>query len=403
MTRGKLTAYPDYLRFWVADTVSLVGTYVTGLAVQVLAVVNLGASATALGVLGGARWLPYLVVGLVAGVLVDRWRRRPILVTADLIRAGLLGLIPVLAATGSLTMTVLIGLMVVFGLFSLVYEAAQLSYLPRLVPAALLTRANARMEQTNSVAQAAGPMIAGWLVNVITAPMAILLDAVSYLVSGLVLRSLATEEKAAPVEHRHLGRELKEGVRWVYRHRMLAPLALGSHAWFLFNGMVSTVMVVFVLNELGFDAFALGVTYAFAGVGGVLGASLSGRFKAGPTIIAGHWFTPLGYGLIPLATNGTAGLVVLCLGQLLFGFSIGFDGPAEMGFRQSVTPDRLQGRMNATIRSFNRGMIVIGAPLGGALADALGNRTAMWIAVGGLVVQAVAITCTPLRHASIQE
>ncbi|WP_246258255.1 MFS transporter [Amycolatopsis anabasis] len=343
---------------------------------------------------------------MLAGVLVDR-HRRPVLIGADLARAALLGLIPLLAVTGLLSMPVLCALVAVFGALSLVYDAAHQSYLPRLVPAPLLTAANARLEQTSSVAQTAGPMLAGWLVKAIGAPVAILVDAASYLASGLVLATLRTREPVPRAESRDLRRELREGLSWVYRHRMLAPLAVTSHAWFLCTGMVSTVSAVFVLGELGFDAVALGLTYALGGVGGVLGAALSGpatrRFGPGRAIVAGRWVTPVAYGLIPLATTGTAGLVLLCGAQFLFGFSIGLDGPAEMGYRQSVTPDRLQGRMNATMRSLNRGMIVLGAPLGGALADGLGNRTALWIAVTGLIVQAIAISLSPLRHARSPE
>jgi MFS family permease len=403
MTKARLLDYPEFVRFWAADSVSLVGTYVTTLALQVLAVVSLEASATELGVLGAARWLPYLLFGLIAGVLVDRHRRRPILVGADLARAALLGLIPLLASVGLLSMPVLIALVAVFGALSLVYDAAHQSFLPRLVPASLLTEANARLEQASSVAQTVGPMIAGWLVKAVSAPVAILVDAVSYLISGLVLARLRTPERAEPTQSRDLRREGREGLSWVYRHQMLAPLAITSHAWFLFTGMIGTVSTYFVLDGLGFDAFELGVTYALGGVGGVLGATLSGpatlRFGAGPIMIVGRWITPLAYALIPLATSGATGLVLLCCAQFLFGFSIGLDGPAEMGYRQSVTPARLQGRMNATMRSLNRGMIVVGAPLGGALADTLGSRPALWIAVIGLIGQAIAISCSQLRHA----
>lgn len=217
------------------------------------------------------------------------------------------------------------------------YDAAHQSYLPRLVPTPLLTEANTRLAQTSSVAQTVGPMIAGWLVKAISAPVAILVDAVSYLMSGLVLTTLRTQQRAEPVESRNLRRELREGLSWVYRHRMLAPLAITSHAWLLFTGMVGTISTFFVLDGLGFDAFALGVTFALGGVGGVLGA------------------------------------------------------------------DRLQGRMNATIRSLNRGMVVIGAPLGGVLADELGNRPALWIAVTGLIGQAIVISCSQLRHARLPD
>jgi predicted MFS family arabinose efflux permease len=186
---------------------------------------------------------------------------------------------------------------------------------------------------------------------------------------------------------------------------MLAPLAVSSHAWFLFNSMVTTVYVVFVVDGLGFDPFALGVTYAVAGVGAVLGSALAGRveqrFGVGPGIIIGRWLAPLGYVLIPLASTGSTAIVLLCAAQFLFGLSIGIDGPIEMGYRQTVTPDRLQGRMNATMRSLNRGAIVLGAPLGGALADILGTRPALWIAITGLFLQAVALTGSRFRHAGL--
>jgi MFS family permease len=403
--RFPLLAQPGYLRFWAADSVSMFGTYVTTLALQVLAVVTLHASVTELGLLGAARWLPYPLFGLVAGVLVDRWRRRPVLVGGDLARAALLGAIPVLATAELLTMPLLIGLMVVFGAMSLLYDAAHQSYLPRLVPAELLIDANARLEQTSAVAQTGGPLAAGWLVKIAGAPATILVDAASYLVSGLVLATLRTPEPASRVQRRSLVRELREGVSWVYRHRMLGPLALTSHAWFLFNSMVTTVYVFYALDVLGIDAFGLGVTYALAGVGAVLGATVSGpagrRFGVGPVIIAMSWLFPAAYALIPLARPGATGLVLLGAAQFLFGLSLGVDGPLEMGYRQAATPDRLQGRMNATMRSLNRGAIVIGAPLGGLLADHAGSRPALWVAIAGLVLQALVLTLSPFRHARL--
>lgn len=182
---------------------------------------------------------------------------------------------------------------------------------------------------------------------------------------------------------------------------MLGPLAVTTNLWFLCNAVVTVVARIYVLRVLGFDALAFGVITAAGGVGGVVGALLSTRIwrwlGTGPAIIAGRGVTPLAYLLIPLSGNGTVGLVLLCAAQLLFGFGIGVDGPVEMGYQQSVTPDRLQGRTNATRRSLNRGVIVLGAPIGGAPADRLGVPAVLWIAIAGLVVQAVAITLSPVR------
>nr|WP_198151511.1 MFS transporter [Kibdelosporangium sp. MJ126-NF4]CEL15963.1 major facilitator superfamily MFS_1 [Kibdelosporangium sp. MJ126-NF4]CTQ93887.1 major facilitator superfamily MFS_1 [Kibdelosporangium sp. MJ126-NF4] len=396
--------HPGFGRFWAADTVSLVGSYVTTVALPTLAVVTLQASGTEVGLLSAARWLPYLLFGLVAGVLVDRYRRLPVLVGVDLACAVLLGVVALLAVAGALSVPVLIGLMVVFGALSLLYDAAHQSFLPSLVPRSALTSANARLEQTSAVAQTAGQAAAGWLVRAIGAPWAILVDAVSFLVSGLLLTTLRTPEQVTRLRP-DLKREVREGLRWVYRHEMLAPLALTSHVWFLFNGMVATLFPIIVLRTLGFGEVALGVTFALGGVGGLLGASLSTRAErqwgVGRAIIAGRWLTPLGYALIPFAGTGISGMVLLGGAQFVFGFSIGLDSPVEMGYRQTITPDRLQGRMNATMRSINRGMIVVGAPLGGLLADTLGVGVALWIAIGGLVAQAVAISATKFRHARL--
>jgi MFS family permease len=402
--RWPLLSHPGFARFWAADTVSMFGTAVTGVALPVLAVDVLGASATEQGFLNAARWLPYLLFGLIAGVLVDRVRRRPILVAADLVRAVVLGVIPLLFALRMLSMVTLSALMLVFGTLSLVYDAAHQSYLPRLVPTALLTSANARLQQTSAVAQTAGPTLAGGLLVILSAPLAVLVDAVSYLASGVVLATLRVDEpEPQRSQRRDLRGELREGLSWVYRHRALAPLSIATHAWFLCNSMVTTIYAVYALRELRLGALALGVTYAVGGVGAVLGASVSTRtgerLGVGPAIIAARWVTPAGYALMPLATQGTTGVVLLCASQFLFGVSIGVDSPIELGYRQAITPDRLQGRASGTIRSLNRGAIVIGAPIGGALADWLGNRPALCIAIAGLTAQAIVLACSPFRRA----
>lgn len=233
-----------------------------------------------------------------------------------------------------------------------------------------------------------------------------LVDAVSYLVSGLVLATLRTPER--PVEappKRDLRGEVREGLRWVYRHEVLRPLAIGSHAWFLFTSAAGAAYTMLVLDELRFDAFLYGVTFAVGGVGGLVGASLSGRvgrrFGVGPVIVAARWLTPVGYALAPLATSSTTGFALLCAAQFVFFLSAILDAPVEMAYRQSITPDRLMGRMNATMRSVNRAMIVFGALVGGVLADVLGNRPALWTAVVGLVGTAAWITSSAVRRARL--
>ncbi len=376
-----LLEHRGYVRFWVADAVSTVGSSVTTLAMQVIAVLTLRASGTEVGILNAARWLPYLLLGLLAGVIVDRYRRQPLLVGADLARAVVLGVIPLAAAFDVLSLPLLIGVVLVFGTLSLAYDAAHQSFPPSLVPPELLTPAYGRLEQTTAVTQTGGPVFAGALIKLVGAP--------------------------AANQPRSLRREIREGLRWVYRSSNLGPLAISSHLWFVFQGVFTTVYVLFVLKTLHLNAFWLGISYAFGGVGSTVGASTSGwvgrRLGVGPGIILGRWLTPLAFLSVPLASDNGLGIVLLCAGWFLFGLSVGIDGPIEMGYRQSITPSTLLGRMNATMRSLNRAAIVIGAPLGGLLADHLGQRSALWIAVGGMVAQAALLHRSTFRHARLTD
>ncbi|TCO51219.1 putative MFS family arabinose efflux permease [Kribbella antiqua] len=405
---GRLLDHRGYVRFWIADAVSTVGSSVTALALQVVAVVTLHATGTEVGILNAARWLPYLLLGLLAGVIVDRYRRQPILIGADFARAVVLGVIPLAAAFDWLSLPLLIAVVLVFGTLSLAYDAAHQSFPPSLVPPELLTPAYARLEQTSAVAQTGGPVFAGALIKLIGAPAAILVDAVSYLLSGVLLATVRprTPEVAESTDQpRSLRREIREGLRWVYRSSTLGRLAITSHVWFVFQGVFTTVYVLFVLNSLHLNAFWLGVTYAFGGVGSVIGATMSGwvgrRLGVGPGILLGRWITPVAFLMAPLASGNGLGIVLLCAGWFLFGLAVGIDGPIEMGYRQSITPSNLLGRMNATMRSLNRAAIVIGAPVGGLLADHLGHRPTLWIAVAGMVLQAAMLQGSAFRHARL--
>jgi MFS family permease len=404
----RLRDCPGFLRFWAAATVSGFGTYVTTLAIQVLVVVTLHQGAAGVGLVSAARWLPYLLFGLVIGVLVDRSRRRPLLVSTDLVRAVLLVAIPVLAVTGRLSIVVLMVFMLVFGLTSLINDAASQSFLPRLVPAGLLTPANARLDQSDAVAQTSGPALAGGLVSLLTAPWAVLVDAASYLSSGLLLlRIPVVEPPSRRVTSRGVRREAVEGLRWVYRHRTLTPYAIGTHAWFLCFSVVNVILPPFALRTLGLSPFGFGIALAVGGVGGLLGAlaatRVGARFGAGRAVIASHAGIALAVAVFALSSGHPTGSIVFGLGELVLGLSMGVSNANEMGYWQSITPDHLQGRSNATRRSINRAMIVVGAPLGGLLADAIGFQVVLWFSVAGFLVIAAGLYATPYRHARLDD
>lgn len=413
--------------FWAGEAVSELGTYVTTVALQVLVVVTLGASATELGVVNAARWVPYLVLGLVLGAVVDRWRRRPLLIATDLVRGLLLGSVPLLWWAGMLNIPVLAVFMGLLGLASLLNDAASQSFVPRLVPRTALVRANARLDQTGAVAQASGPAIGGALTTALGAPLAVLVDAGTYLFAAFAVwrarvpepgpaRGTPRPDGGLRSSARRLLDDVREGLRWVYRHTMLAPLAVATHGWFLCNGIVTTVLAPFALVGLGMSAFQLGLALAAAGVAGLAGALLSERagrvWGAGRTVVAARAAMVPAWAVVALAPAGATSssdgpgttatwltVVTIAVGQGLYGLATGLENANEMGYRQAVTPDHLQARTNTTIRSINRAMLVIGAPTGGLLADHLGYRPALWLGVVGFTLVAVLLGMSRFRTA----
>jgi predicted MFS family arabinose efflux permease len=291
---------------------------------------------------------------------------------------------------------------------SLFFDSADQSFLPRVLPPSLLITGFARLEQSDAAAQTVGPLIGAGLLRAVGAPLAVLVDAVSYLASALLLTGVRVDEPASRPARRRLTAELREGLAWVYRHRMLAPMALSGHVWFLAQGMLTTVYVLYVLRDpsvggLGLGTVVLGVSYACAGVGAVVGGAFAGaigrRLDAGPTMVATRALMPLTWIVVVFARPGPAAAVVVCAGQLLFWWAMGAESGNELGYRNAVTPDRLQGRMNTTMRSINRGAIVVGAPLGGFIADALGYRAALWVGIAGFAVAVAILAASPFRRA----
>lgn len=401
---------PGFLPFWLAGTVSEFGSFITLVALQVLVVQTLHGTSLQVGLLKSATWLPYVLLGLVVGALIERRRRMPILIAADLARAVILLAIPGLWLLGWLTLPALLIFVGVFGLFTLLSDSASQSVLPRIVPTASLLHANARIDQSYTVAETSGPVLAGALVSLIGAPFAVLVDAASYLFSAAALgRVRLAEPPTVSGVRSQVGRDIRDGLRWVYRHRTLAPMAVSTHVWFLFSSMLNTVFVPFLLTGLGMSAFQLGIALAAAGAGGVAGALLATRiglrWGVGGTVIAGTGLMVVAWTLIGLVPAGSGmgwqwiSLMIVAFGQALYGFALGVENSNEMGYRQAVTPDALQGRMNATMRTINRAALVIGAPVGGLLADVLGFRPTILIAVGGLVVSLVIMAASPFRNA----
>ncbi len=397
----------SFLRYWRAGAVSGLGTYVTLFSLQALVVLTLHGSAADVGWLNAARWLPYLGFGLVVGAIVDGRRRLPLMVTTDLIQAALLLTIPLLWWLEVLSLPALLVIVLGFGTASVVNAAATMSVLPRLVERQHLQPAHARIDGADAVSSAAGPALGGLLVSVVGAPLAVLVDSLSYLYSALTLRRIDLDEPAprTGVTARGLLRDVHDGLRWVYRGSGLALLALSTHAWFVGHAIVGVVLAPYVLRTLDLTAYQFGIVGAAGGVGAVLGATVTTRvgrrLGTGRTIIVCHLITTLGVIALVLAGQamGTVGaMAALVVGQGLYGLAMGMSNSHETSYRQLVTPDELQARTNTTMRSLNRAVMVVVAPLAGILADAWGIRPMLVLAAVIFALVAVGLGSSSFRE-----
>jgi MFS family permease len=395
-----------FLRYWRADAVSGFGTYVTLFALQTLVVLTLHGSAADVGWLNSAQWLPYLVFGLVVGAVVDGRRRLPLMVGTDLVQAVLLLAIPVLWWVDLLSMPTLLLVVFAYGTASVVNVAAAMSLLPRLVEPQQLQPAHARIDGADAMSMTAGPAVGGLVVAAVGAPLAVLVDSLTYVYSALTLRRLDLDEPPprTGVTAKGLLREAVEGVRWAYRGSGLSTLALATHAWFVGHAIMMVVLAPYVLSVLDLTAFQFGIIGAAGGVGAIVGATVTTRvgrrLGTGRTIVACHVVTTLGVTTMVFAGHGmgTAGTVaVLAVGQGLYGLAMGASNSHEMSYRQLVTPDELQARTNTTLRSLNRTVIVVVSPLAGILADAWGIRLTMVLAAVIFALVAAGLGGTSFR------
>jgi hypothetical protein len=292
-----------------------------------------------------------------------------------------------------------------YGTAAVVNMAAWMSFLPRLVDGRELQQAHARIDGADAVSSMTGPAVGGALVGAIGAPLAVVLDSLTYLYSALTLRRIELDEPPARtgVTARGLVREVVEGVRWAYGGSGLRPLAIATHVWFVGNAIVGVVLAPYAFLTLGLTAFQFGLVGAVGGVGAVLGASVTTvvgrRLGTGRTIIGCHTITTVAVVTMLVAGGGSTVMAVtgLMLGQGLYGLAMGMSNSHEMSYRQLVTPDELQARTNTTLRSLNRAVVVVVAPIAGVLADAWSIRSMLAVAAVTFALVVVGLASTSFR------
>jgi MFS family permease len=400
--RGGLWRHPDFLRLWGAATVSQLGSQITLLALPLAAVLVLDASAFQVALLTTFDFLPFLLFGLPAGVWVDRLPRRPVMVATDVGRALALLTIPLAYAADVLTLGQLYAVGFAVGVMTVFFELAYTSYLPSLVEREQLIDGNSKLEISRSGAFIAGPGLGGGLVGLVTAPGAIVLDAASFVVSALlVLRIRAHEQWVARVVARAgLRRELVEGVRYVASHRYLWPVASCTAILNLFWNAAFAVYFVFLARVLDLEPVLIGLVLLLGNLGWLAGAlvagRVTGRLGVGWTLAGSAFlFGPAGV-LIAVAPE-SGPLPFLIAAQAIGSFAGVLYTITSKTLRQSVTPDRLQGRTVGAIRTVVWGVTPLGALLGGALAAVVGLRATFWIAAVGSAAAALPIVLSSAR------
>jgi MFS family permease len=399
--RESLLFHADFRRLWAGDAISQVGTMVTMLAMPLLAVKTLHATPFQVGLLTTFQFLAFLVIGLPAGVWVDRMRRRSVMIAADLGRVVTLGSIPIAAAFGALTMWQLYAVVLLTGGLTVFFDVAYQSYLPFLVGRERLVEGNAKLQGTQSVAQIAGPSAGGLLVQLLSAPFAIATDAASYLWSALWVGAIHRREpRPEAVAGADLIHEIREGVAFIAEHRILRSIAGCTATSNLWSSASEPILIVLLARNLDLSAGVIGMLFSAAAVGGLLGAltarRLANRIGQGPTIwLSIALSSPLLFVQPFLQRDWTLALFVAT--QVVFYAGVVVYNVAQVSFRQALCPDRLLGRMNATMRFLVWGTMPIGGLLGGALGSTVGVRTTLFITAAGGSLSFLWVYLSPLR------
>jgi len=386
----------DFAKLWTAQSVSLLGTQVTTLALPLTAIMFLNASAFEVGLLSGLQYLPFLLVSLPAGSIVDRVRRLPVLIWTNVGRALLLVSVPIAYELGALKLGMLYPVAFLVGVLSVFFDVAAQSYLPSIVAEDRLVTANARLELSYSGSQLAGPGLGGVLAQALRAPMAILADVSSYAISTVLLLLVRTPEPrpeggGGMADLRRHGRDISAGLKFVLHHRLIRPLAFatGSANFFYLFGMTGSVLTLYAVRELHMSPALIGLALLLGNIGAVAGSLASTWFlnhlRFGALMVLLPLSAAAGIAFIASATPSTD-VAFIALGVIIGEFGTTVYDIGQLSLRQAATPGDLLGRMNATVRFINWGPIPLGAFAGGALAQLVGLRPVLWVAAAGCLL-----------------
>jgi MFS family permease len=404
---GGLWRHRDFLKLWSAETISQFGSTIDDIAFPLVAILVLDASAFEVAALGTVLFLPFILFTLPAGVWVDRLPRRPVLIIGDFGRAALYATVPIAYVADVLTLWQLYVVGFLVGVFQVFFDVAYQSYLPSLVDRDQIIEGNSKFEISRSAAQISGPGLGGILVEILTAPYAVLVDALSFLASGLFILRIRTPEPKPEVTTED-GRkpstwhELKEGLRFVLGNPNLRAQAGCTATSNLFSSVGFAILIVFLVRDLGLSPGVIGLVFSVGAAGSLVAAftatRISRRFGIGPTtIVVAAAFGPAML-LAAFAPKGNAAIPFLVCAQLVFGFTVVVYNIVQVSYRQAICPPRLQGRMNSVMRFIVWGTIPIGTLLGGVLGSTIGLRETIVVGAIGAASSVLWIVFSPQRH-----
>ncbi len=397
----------DFRKLWAAQAISVYGTQVTVLAVPLVAALTLRVSPFEFALLGTLEFLPFVLLSLPAGVWVDRLRRRPILILADLVRAATLLSIPVAVILHGLTIWQLYAVVFANGSLTVFFDVASQSYLPTLLERDQLVDGNSKLELTRTTSQRLGPGIAGVLIGVVSASFAIVVDAISYALSAAFLSWIRRPEAAveghddAMAPRRSMGAEIGAGLRYVTHNPWLRSMALAVAIGNLFGNVADSILILYLVTERGFSAAQIGFAFTIGSIGVISGALAANRLTrllgVGRMLLLSEIGSSLSW--LPIAIAPDALLfpaLALTITALSF-FGAGWNVNA-VSLRQAITPLPMQGRTNATMRFIGWGLIPIGTIAGGILGSTIGLHNTIWVGALGATVGFVPIALSPVRH-----
>ncbi len=397
---------PEFMKLWAGQTISEFGS---GLgALSLLAILVLDASPAQMGLLETLRAVPALVFGLFAGAWIDRVRRLPILISSDLGRGAILTVVAVVALAGVLRIEMLYLAAFLLGSLTLLFTVAYPSFLPSLVTRSELLEANGKLGVSDSLAEISAPGLGGLLVQIFSAPIAMLIDAVTFLISALFLGRIRAVEPEPVESAQSIKQDIKQGLGFLGRHRLLRPLALSAGSRAFFGGFFAALYSLFVIRELDLSPAILGLLIGSGGIGALAGAlrvgGITARLGMGRTLTLSLFISGLLALLIPLAGSRPAiAFPLLLVGQLVGDFALTIYFITGVSLRQLATPPQLLGRVNASFEFLVGGAGTLGILAGGVIGQQAGIRPAVAVAAVGGILASLWLFFSPIRDLGHQD